>query len=193
MMSRVLATVALLLPLALACSNPQRPTTPTPLPGDPSNPPSDPYVPLPPNGGPTSISGVYQLTITASPSCSLPSEVRQRTYTVKIEEATRGYVTVTATAGSFALSEPPADPAGFEGTRDGDKMRFLIYNGYGGPYFIERIDETRNLFFEGVADVTIADDRIFGTLDAEIRYYIVGQQPELGQCTAKDHAIVFTR
>jgi hypothetical protein len=78
--------------------------------------------------------------------------------------------------------------------RDGDRMRFVVDNGYGGDdYFVEQVSESRKLFDEGIADVTIADNGIAGTFAAEIRCFVVGQQPWLGHCSATDHRMSFTR
>lgn len=163
----------------LATSNP----VPVPLPYPP---------PIEPTGGAFSIDGEYQLTLTASPRCSLPAEVRQRTYTARVTEAKPGYLTVTLSGAGFPV---PADGTqnGFEGMRNRDALRFVIYNGYGGEYwFIENTDGTRNLFVEGVASATIGDGTIAGTFVGELRYFVPGQ-PWIGYCSAADHHMTFVR
>ena len=148
--------------------------------------------PIPATGGTTSIEGEYQLTMTASPTCSLPAEVKQRTYTATIAETTPGAVTVSLSGAEFVLTE--VNEAGFEGVRNGDTVRFVIDNGYGPGYWLgEGIDGTKILTFEGVALATIGDKNIEGTFYGEMRYFVPGQRPLLGDCVAADHRISLTR
>ena len=155
--------------------------------------PSSGLPPISPTVGTSSIGGEYKMTITASPNCSLPPEVRQRTYVARVAETRPGYFTVTLRGADFSAMALWGH-VGFEGRRDGDVMRFVIGNGDGGDYyFIERIDATRNLIYEGVAGATIGDKTIAGNLNGEIRYFATGDQPWLGDCVAADHRIVFAR
>jgi hypothetical protein len=147
--------------------------------------------PIPGTGGPTSIEGVYQLTVTASPSCSLPAEAKQRTYTAAIAETTPGHVTVSLSGAEFVLGE--GNQAGFEGIRDGNTIRFVVDNGPGpGYWLIEQINGTKYLNIEGVALATIGDGSITGIFHAEMRYFVHGGQ-WLGRCSASDHRMTFVR
>ena len=190
MFSRRLALVAVFAVAAVSSCSTTPPTAPTiePLRATSAERPQ----PAPPTGGTTSIAGQYRMTITADPACVLPAEARQRSYTALIEEPQAGYITVTLSGAQFVLFLP-SDKAGFDGTRDGNVMRLVIDNGYGGPYyFIERVDETKNLFYEGIATVTVGQDGIIGSLAGEMRYFVPGQRPWLGDCSG-DHRIAFTR
>ncbi len=141
------------------------------------------------------INGDYQLTITASPRCTLPAEVMQRTYAAHLEETRPGIVAVTLSGADF-VQFGAGTRAGFEGTRDGASLHLIVDNGYGGDfYFIENVDGTRSLSFEGEANLVIFENRIAGTFSAEIGYYVSGsgQSGWVGRCIANDHFMNFSR
>jgi hypothetical protein len=69
------------------------------------------------------IVGDYQLTFTASPSCSMPPQFMERTYQAHIR-AWVGYPNVAVDVTGATLFQDWA--AGFEGTRNGDAVQFDI-------------------------------------------------------------------
>lgn len=88
------------------------------------------------DGGTSSIEGEYRLTVTASRSCSLPAEVRQRRYTARVTEAKPGYVTVALSGADFSfIPDELGGEAGFDGARNGDALRLVANHGYGGGYY----------------------------------------------------------
>lgn len=173
-----------------------QPQTSTQTGASPRTPSQLPYPPpIQPTGGASNIEGEYQLTVTASPSCSLPAEVRQRTYAARVTEAKPGYVTVALSGADFSfIPEKLGGEAGFDGVRNGDALRLVANNGYGGGYyFMELIDGTNFLSYDFVTAARIGDSVIAGTFVGEIAYHPFGRGPSLGYCAATDHQIAFVR
>jgi hypothetical protein len=183
MLTRILRTSLLLL-VVMGCGSGDLPTQPTTPNVTPTTPPLPPFEP--------SIEGEYRLTFTASPSCSLPAEAKQRTYTAKVAEPTRGAVTVTLSGAVFRWGLYSFEP-GFDGTRDGDALRFVISN-RNGRGVAELIDGTKELYYDGAANATVADRNITGTFMGQIYINVAGNLFDwLGDCTAPDHRIEFAR
>jgi hypothetical protein len=154
-----------------------------------SSPP--PASPAPTPVGPKSE---YSLTFTASPSCSFPTGVGKRTYIAAVQEALRS----SGERDWWVSLEGPEMMQGygfFAGTRTGDTLEFDIGFGYGYGV-IEVIDQTKPLFFDGVAHATISDGRVSGTFVGRIALYdslstFRVYQPAPYDCQATDHRIEF--
>jgi hypothetical protein len=167
---------ALLLLVVVACGCGDPPTSPAgPSPTPSVRPPFEPP-----------IRGEYTLTFTASPSCSLPPEARQRSYTATVAEPSPGSVTVVLSDADFGWGTAPREPR-FEGTRDGDRLRFTIGVG-------ERVDGTKELSYYGTASATLADKNMAGTFNGNIWLNVAGNLYDwIADCTATDHKIDFAR
>lgn len=141
------------------------------------------------------IAGIYRLTFTASPSCSLPAAARQRVYSAKIVEGRTisrpEDVIVTLAGGAFVVW---GNQPGFVGTRDGSTVRFTIDTNWDGDYgLVELIDSTNELYYAGSASATIDNRIIDGSFNGKLTYQNRFTRAILGQCDAADHRIVFTR
>lgn len=181
--------IAILLPVAIACGNGDGGNLPT----QPTVPAAAPAAPVPPAPSPVAsdIAGEYTLTMTASPSCSLPPELERRIYTAKVVETTWG-VEVALSGAEF---ERGLD--WFGGTRKDKTIDFEIFFCMGCGMG-EVIDQTKLLYYEGKAHVTIGGNIIAGTFDGVMRLYEDRSQLFLPaaktlDCAAADHRIEFVR
>ena len=179
--------IAALLPVAIACGNgdggnlPTQPTVPAPA------------APVPPAPGPlaSDIAGEYTLTMSASPSCSLPPELERRIYTAKVAETPWG-VEVALSGAEF---EQGLD--WFGGARKDKAIDFEVFFCMGCGMG-EVIDRTKLLYYEGRAHVTIGGNIIAGIFDGVMRLYEDRSQLFLPaaktlECAAVDHRIEFVR
>ena len=193
MVTRAFVTTILLLG-AVACGRTDTlPTRPTPVP--------KPGATLPAPA--TDIVGDYDLTFAASPSCSLPSEFMKRRYKANVKawvNLPHGVpdVFVKVSGGTF-YREPSV---GFQGTRDGDSVRFTIVGVVddligligGDPGLAEVIDGTKWLTYDGSAVNHIAASNIAtGTFDGLIKLRNATSGATLVECRATDHKIEFVR
>lgn len=143
----------------------------------------------------TGITGVYRLTFTASRSCSLPSEARQRSYSANVIEGRtigrREDLIVTLAGAEFVVwgNEP-----GFVGLRGGDTVRFQIDTDWGGAYgLVELIDLTKELYYVGTATATLNERSIVGLFSGTLKLVDRHSRATLGECQAIDHRIELTR
>lgn len=167
------AAIVLLGIVACGCS--EAPTPPTA--------PSPANV-LPPFGPP--LAGEYTLTLTAAASCVLPPWARQRTYSATLAEPQRGVVSVVLTGADFRWGMGGYYDR-FQGTRDGNAVRFRVFLG-------ERADDTTELSYDGVATTTLADSSISGTFSGMIWLNVAGDLYDgIADCAAVNHAIEFAR
>ena len=184
MATRALLATLLLL-VGVACGNGDLPTQPTTanVPPPAPAPPPTPVI--------SDIAGEYTLTLTASPSCSLPAAVSQRIYTATVAESTWG-VSVALSGAEFLQGLDY-----FGGRRNGNVIDFDITFGMGSGMG-EVIDDAKLLYYEGTAHATIAGRYIAGTLNGLISLYDDPSQLFLPSarrldCAAADHRIEFVR
>lgn len=174
--------IAILLLGAVACGS-DFPTQPTP---------ARPVSQAPPVSADL---GDYQLTLTASPSCSLPTQLMKRIYKAHIR-AWAGFPEVAVDVTGAAFFEDWA--VGFGGTRDGDTLRFKIVGMGDGSFddlfnahFAEQIDATKWLAYDGTAVATIGGNKsITGAFDGQIALRDASRAV-LAECRATDHKIEF--
>ncbi len=154
---------------------------------------------LQPTTAPAQMAGTYELTLTASSSCSalLPREARSRTYTARIEQS-GATVEVSLSGADFVDTNGyycrpgPADH--FTGVVRGNKA-FFDLNAGGGFYsrdcfaVAERLSDTANLGIDGSGEGTISSSKISGTLDGV--FQIFPDSPSV--CAAKNHRFTFSR
>lgn len=143
----------------------------------------------------TGIAGVYRLTFTASQSCSLPSEARQRTYSANVIEGRtivrREDLIVKLAGAEFVVwgNEP-----GFIGSLDGKTARFQIDTNWDGAYgLVELIDLTKELYYVGTATATISERRIVGSFSGTLKLVDRHSRATLGECQAADHQMELIR
>jgi hypothetical protein len=134
------------------------------------------------------VDGVYELTITASPSCTtLPAEVMHRTSTAQVTEK-QGQLFVV-------LKEEPAtygDP-GFTGSRTGQTARFDMSDDVFAAYaMVVVIGQGTYLSYVGRAVGEIADRRIAATFDGTITLRH-SSWSIIGECRAADHRLELVR
>jgi hypothetical protein len=135
-----------------------------------------------------SISGDYKLTVTASPSCTLPPEVRQRRYDARIVEIPHNLFVQLSGADMVVWGGKP----GFTGTRHKSVVRFDVTDTFDDGYnFIERVWPGSDLYYSGTAlgdarDATIV--AVFsGTLVLRSGVAVVAE------CEATDHLFELVR
>ncbi len=176
----VLVRVLVLVPslFMAACGDTKTPTAPTPTP-----------TPLP-TPLPTPVSEVeYTLTFTASPSCSFPAEIEKRTYSATVREYAGGLVAVLLSGAEFELGF-----SSFVGQRHGETLDFDITFQYVNGV-IEKINQAKQLFYDGTAHATISEGKISGTYSGRMalfdspRWRIYDRATY--DCTARDHRIEF--
>jgi hypothetical protein len=137
-----------------------------------------------------SIIGVYTLTFTASPSCTLPPETLRRTYTAQVEEGRIvGFpedLVVMLNGAEFQWDE-----AGFTGTRDGTAVRFQITDDSEARLAVVEHIGALNMGYRGTATGVISDKTIVATFDGRVRLRAGGST--VSECAAADHRLEFTR
>ena len=181
----ILTVTAILFLSAAACGEKDTlPTQPTRTPSDGSQAP----VPA------TDIVGDYQLTFTASPSCSLPARFMKRTYKATIKAwANYPPVAVDVSGGTFIQDWA----VGFDGTRDGDTLHFTIVGladfPFSGYSLTELVDGTNWLMYEGTVVATILGNNITGAFAGRISLLDQATRAILAECRATDHKIDFVR
>lgn len=187
--TRTLVTAILLLGAAACGGKDTLPTQPTPMPRAGA----DPAPPAPA----TDIVGDYQLTFTASPSCSLPTQFMKRTYSANIRAWTNyPSVAVDVSGGTFFQDWA----VGFGGTRDGDTLHFTIV-GMGNDSFddlfnyhlAELVDGTKWPTYDGTAVATIRGNNVTGAFDGRISLLDQTTRAILAECRATVHKIDFVR
>ena len=140
------------------------------------------------------IVGEYQLTFTASPSCSLATDLMKRTYKANVR-AWVNYPNVAVDVWGARFFQDWA--TGFDGTRHGDTVQFNIVglgNDLFGPNLAELIDGTKWLTYDGTAVATIRGNAISsGAFDGQIALRDDATRAVLAECRATDHKIEFVR
>lgn len=158
---------------------------------------------LPRNRGTAGIDGVYTLTFTAGPSCTLPPELMRRTYLARVSEAA---------AGLLVELDGPGFPGdwylyGFRGKRDGSAVFFDIHGTPGDPVsdydyiFTESLDGScsmlqpcgpghRFLSFKGTATGSIGEKSISTVFSGMVLLYT--GSATLAKCPG-DHRLEFAR
>ena len=135
------------------------------------------------------LSGAYRLTVTASPSCTLPVELVQRSYEASVLEVQQDIFVILSGAQLVAWG----GETGFTGRRDGSAVQFTVLDSFDAEYsFIEMIDAVRYLYHagtaEGRADETDIVALFKGTL--ELRGSTGASS---AYCMAADHRFELTR
>lgn len=134
----------------------------------------------------------YRLTVTASPSCSLPPEAATRSFTVAISaRAGNSFVVDLGSDFYFAL-------VGFVGSRDGNAVQFTLSSDgktTSGYQFIDFLDSTRSYGIDGNATGTFQPPgRISATLSGTIKVFRSDSPGAvISACTASDHRLDFVR
>lgn len=132
----------------------------------------------------STLSGLYDVTITASSFCELPSPAVQRTFDAIVEEI-RGEVIVTAQSGDFVSWATP----GFTGRRDGDRVTFEILDSYNAEFnLVESVTGVGNLCFAGTATGKVRGSDVVATFDGTIR--VEGTE---SSCTSASHRLEMIR
>jgi hypothetical protein len=188
-LTRTLVTAVLLLGAAACGGKDTLPTRPSPMPSARSQPAPAPA---------TDIAGDYQLTVTASSSCTFRAPLMKRIYRANVKAwVDYQYVAVDVSGGSFFRDWA----TGFDGTRDGDTVSFRIvgiptddFLGYFYDYGLaELIDGTELLTYDGKAVATIRGSSITGDLDGRISLLDYATRAVLAECRATDHKLDFVR
>jgi hypothetical protein len=140
---------------------------------------------------PGDIRGLYALTFTASPSCTLPAEAMRRSYTARISEAGDQLIVDLSGADFMVWFEMP----GFTGRREANAVSFTIASDLDAAYtVIERLDPAREIAFSGTATGTIEDRRIIAGYNGEVVVRTTGSPHNpLARCQAGDHRLEFVR
>jgi hypothetical protein len=137
---------------------------------------------------PGSLSGDYKLTVTASPSCTLPPEVRQRRYDARIVDVRNNLFVELSGAVMVTWASTP----GFTGTRHDSVVQFDVSDGLDDTYsFIERVGPGRDLYYSGTALGDVRDATIVAVFSG--RLVLRGGVAVLAECEATDHLFELVR
>lgn len=137
-----------------------------------------------------SLSGLYRLTVSAAPSCVLPSDVKQRGYDARILEVDRN-LSVLLSGAAFALwgGQP-----GFTGSRDQSTVHFVVSDTFDDGYnFIEMIESGQYLYYSGTAVGTADRTRILATFSGKLELQASVAGATSAWCVAADHRFELTR
>lgn len=143
-------------------------------------------------GDATGLAGLYELTITASPSCKLPQELMRRRYLARIVEQSDARLVVDLSGAEFAFW----GNSGFTGTRNGNNLQFVIepWMQFSDYAVMERIDDYTTLSYYGKASGTIGGTSIVATLNGTVELSRTGSSGAgTTQCDAADHRMEFVR
>jgi hypothetical protein len=146
--------------------------------------------------GTDSIRGVYTLTVTASPSCSLPASARTRTYTAQVEEGRlvgrpEGLLVSLSGAEFLGWTAP-----GFTGAVNGTTVTFTIVDDAWGDVdfsMVEVIDARTALAYAGTATGSITPNLIVATLDGSVSLWPMVPGTPGTTCAARDHQLRLVR
>ncbi len=156
-------------------------------------------VELQPATAPAAVAGDYSLTVTASASCQLPDEARNRMYSAEIVQQGAG-ITVTLGGANFASSGPGAPGNRFTGRVVGNVVNFVLgYDDYYGIYdVVERLAPTTYLTFGGSATEQAGQTTMSASLVGTVAVFETSNWPDYNRktvaaCTANDHLLTLTR
>ena len=136
------------------------------------------------------LSGAYRLIVTASASCVLPPEVRQRSYDARILQMQRDLFVLLTGANLVAWG----GSTGFIGSRDTNVVRFVVRGTFDDGYnFIEQIDSAprRDLYYSGTAAGDADETRIVAAFSGKLE--LRSGLTTLAKCEATDHRFELTR
>jgi hypothetical protein len=156
------------------------------------NPPASPASPTRPGVVPAEgprlesrILGEYTLTFTASDSCVLPPEARQRSYTATMAESVPGSVTVLLGGADFAGWGTGGAPRAVQGTLNADRLQFGVFVG-------ERVNREEEICYSGTATAALGATGMSGTFSGQIWLNRAGDLYDvIADCTAADHRVDF--
>jgi hypothetical protein len=140
---------------------------------------------------PAVLAGVYQLTMIASPSCTLPAELLQRRYAARIR-GTQGLI--VDLSGASMEAGWSAD-AGFTGALNGNEVTFYIHDTYthdNDYVFIERLPSGMNLAYSGKATGSLEEGGVVATFRGTIQHRSPAASTG-ATCDAPDHRMEFVR
>jgi hypothetical protein len=138
-----------------------------------------------------SISGRYELVITASTSCTLPAAAMERHCDAVVEEVPRGIIVQVPGDAMVAWG----GQAGFTGAREGDMLNVTIRDTYDDGYnLVERIPGVGDLHFSGTASVRVTNGTIAGgPFQGQLKLRPSWGSGMSADCTASDHRIAFAK
>ena len=184
MLRRALPAI-LLLSAAIACGGDNgSPSRPSPA---ASTRPSE--IPSTGPGEIPGLIGVYSLTFTASPSCSLPAYATKLTFAkAYVLEQTPGSIEVDLSTNYPCWGCSPH----FTGTRLGDALSFVLVGGDPADGVVEVIGN-EEISYDGTATGTFADKTITGIFNGRIGVVESSSRTTLASCTATDHKMEFVQ
>jgi hypothetical protein len=126
--------------------------------------------------------------VTASPSCTLPPEVRQRRYDARIVETQNNLFVELSGAVMVTWGGRP----GFTGTRHDSVVRFDVTDTFDDGYnFVERIGPGRDLYYSGSAVGDVRDATIVAVFSGTL--VLRGGAAVVAECEATDHLFELVR
>jgi hypothetical protein len=149
-------------------------------------------------GEPTGIDGWYSLTFTASGECSLPADVRQRSYGARVTQEDRPadpwwggpYTEVTASlSGAVFVSARRT----ISGVREGDAVTFNLPAAVHEIGLAELIQPSKELHYTGRIDATVSPRRIEGPFVGTMRLIDQASRATLAECASANHRVALTR
>ena len=135
--------------------------------------------------------GEYSVTMTASASCSLPEYAVKQTYDGRLAESGQELV-VSFKDKSFVCW---AGPAGFQGTKAGDRVSFMLNGDYfvDGYSFVYLIRADTELGYMGIATGSIGENGIAARLNGTVLLYSYYGHKPFALCDAPDHLMELVR
>jgi len=142
--------------------------------------------------------GMYTVTMTAAPSCSLPDYTVTRTYDGRLLGSDQDLVVLfdpydarfVAGRGSSGFGRP----SGFTGTRDGEAVRFTLHDDESTDYsFVYLAAEGRELAYSGTASGTMSGSGIVATFTGTFELRSGQDHTVSAECHATDHRVELVR
>jgi hypothetical protein len=147
-----------------------------------------------PRPQPRPFSGRYTLTFTASPSCTLPAEITQRTYAARLYRGRDiGRPEDLVVWLDSAIMVGWGNETGFTGSVNGNAAAFPIKDDVLGDFaMIERVGD-KDMAYQGTATGTVSEKKIATTFNGRVLLKMATGGTPVAGCNAPDHLFVFTR
>jgi hypothetical protein len=130
----------------------------------------------------------YELTVTASPSCTFPQEIRQRRYDARVVDNPFGLFVFLNNSNMVAWG----GASGFTGTRNDSAVQFHVSDSFDEDFhFIEQIDTGRFLSYWGTAAGEVRQGTITTVFNGAVT--LKSGATILTTCEATDHVFELVR
>jgi hypothetical protein len=150
---------------------------------------------LAPLQAPADVSGVWTMTIVASPACGsdMPDFAKNRDYHVELVQRGTG-LRITFTDPTLTVY----DPESMEGTVLGSRVGLVFpgdtgYDRWSLPNIFDRLSPTEQFGFDGTVEASVIGSQIIGKLSGDLTYWQTNLFDPAWYCRATDHPVVLRR